>query len=627
MLSVFSGKELIVVNALGHAAGVLVFGNFLSLLLWGSPVRRAYTTKLATIAAVLAFIWNLASLSVLIIGEGHALAERLIAAVAFCALSLLPAVLLNISLWERFPLSVKIGYALSGIAVAAHAIEVLRGAALYHRFGLIVITAGFGALTVIAVVRTLWSGADNPRLVSSKLFAAMSLFLFAISFVHFSEGESPKAWSTELIFHHAGIPLALFILIQDYRFVFLDAFIRFLANGLLAGIFAFAIAMSSSGLSLPAQVVVIGILLAFFAIIRATALRLLSRIVFREVNTDLVLSSLQRLVAKAPSDQEYIKAAFREIATAMNTRVIEISDSIVAPNGLLIPTLAVALPESRELSLQNVEVVVPVRQANATSLILLGERHSGRRYLSKDFEALVRLTAYVAQQADQIRETEIRRLASEAELRALQAQVHPHFLFNALNTLYGVIPREAQEARETVLSLSEILRYFLRSERTYIPLEEELRVIKAYLAIESLRLGSKLKSFIHVEEGVSKQLIPILSVEPLVENAVKHGIASHPDGGEVRIDVQRRERGIRIEVCDSGRGFTRCADSPEHVGIGLKNVSRRLELCYGSDSRLEIQTTPEGTSVGFWVPYVEEKKASAYLRNQSAGDSRRPAHS
>lgn len=594
-----------IVNALGHTAGVLIFGNFLWLLLRNSSFRRGSATKLAFIAGALAFIWNFAWLGVLITGQPYTLLGQAIATVAFCSLSLLPAVLLHISLWERFPTLVKAGYLVSGIAAAAHAIEVFHSAEVYHSFGLIVITLGFGFLTIVAVLRTLWSGENNRRSAISRFCGAMSVFLFAISFVHFSEGESPKAWFTELLFHHAGIPLALFILIQDYRFVFLDAFIRFLANGLLAGLFGLAIALATTGLSLSAQTVIAGILLTLFAVTRAAALRFLSRIVFREVNTDAVITRIQALASRASNDQEYIAAASREIAAEMNTRLIESSTTVLSGD-VLVPTLAANLPEARYLHAEGVEVIVPIRQSNEISMVLLGQRRSGRRYLSKDLDDLARIAAHVAQQADQIRKTEIRRLAVEAELRALQAQIHPHFLFNALNTLYGVIPRDAHKAKQTLISLSEVLRYFLRSERTYIPLAEEIRVIKEYLAIESLRLGTKLKTKIEVEDGISNRLIPTLSIEPLVENAVKHGIARRSNGGEIRVEVRRRSRGIQIEVWDSGPGFATSIDSPEHAGIGLRNVSRRLELCYGPGSQLDICSTDDGTSVRFWVPPADE---------------------
>jgi LytS/YehU family sensor histidine kinase len=115
--------------------------------------------------------------------------------------------------------------------------------------------------------------------------------------------------------------------------------------------------------------------------------------------------------------------------------------------------------------------------------IALAQRRGGHRYLSKDLETLARLAACVAEQADQIRHTELQRLVFEAELRALQEQIHPHFLFNAFNTLYGVIPRQATEARTMLLNLAKIFRYFLQSEKPCLYVEEELQVIEAYLAI------------------------------------------------------------------------------------------------------------------------------------------------
>src|SRR5262249_54500326 len=156
--------------------------------------------------------------------------------------------------------------------------------------------------------------------------------------------------------------------------------------------------------------------------------------------------------------------------------------------------------------------------------VLLGRRSGGRRYLSEDLQALGRATAQVVEQVEQYHETEMRRLVAQAELRALQSQIHPHFLFNALNTLYGIIPREAKGARETVLNLADIFRYFLETGKSHLPLEEELHIVKAYLEVERLRLGDKLKIEIDVEPATLQVAIPVLSIQPLVENAVKHGI-------------------------------------------------------------------------------------------------------
>src|SRR5580704_12099680 len=104
----------------------------------------------------------------------------------------------------------------------------------------------------------------------------------------------------------------------------------------------------------------------------------------------------------------------------------------------------------------------------------------------------------------------------------------------AFNPLYGIIPRQVSGARQMLLNLAEIFRYFLQSERTFVPVEEELRIVKAYLSIEELRLGDELRVSMDVDDAVLRELVPVLSIQPLVENAVKHGVATRPDGGAIR---------------------------------------------------------------------------------------------
>ena len=165
--------------------------------------------------------------------------------------------------------------------------------------------------------------------------------------------------------------------------------------------------------------------------------------------------------------------------------------------------------------------------------------------------------------------------------------------------VWDVIPREAKGARDTVLNLADIFRYFLETRKTYLPLEQELSIIKAYLEIEQLRLGPKLRIEIDVAAEALTAPIPVLSIQPLVENAVKHGIAPRPDGGLVRIEARRDASGVlAIRVRDTGGGFAK----PGTGGIGLENVSRRLELCYGPEARLEIQSGVDGTEVSFQIP-------------------------
>ena len=209
------------------------------------------------------------------------------------------------------------------------------------------------------------------------------------------------------------------------------------------------------------------------------------------------------------------------------------------------------------------------------------------------------MAAVIGEQSEQNRDLETRRLVAQAELRALQSQIHPHFLFNALNALYGIIPREARGARETVLNLAEIFRYFLETKKTLVPLEEEMHIVKAYLDVERLRLGDKLKLEIRVTPEAESVAIPILSIQPLVENAVKHGIAPLAGGGLIQISADLDPEGaLRISVRDSGPGFSKS----NRTGVGLENVERRLELCYGGEARLTVDSGASGTEACVRIP-------------------------
>ncbi len=129
--------------------------------------------------------------------------------------------------------------------------------------------------------------------------------------------------------------------------------------------------------------------------------------------------------------------------------------------------------------------VLPMRFARSdAAYLLLGSREGGRRYLSEDLRVLARLGAAVIEHVEQFRNSQMQNLLSKVELRALQAQINLHFLFNSLNTLYGIIERGNAEARRMVLNLADVYRYLLRAERPMVEIEEELRIVRAYLEIE-----------------------------------------------------------------------------------------------------------------------------------------------
>jgi LytS/YehU family sensor histidine kinase len=200
-------------------------------------------------------------------------------------------------------------------------------------------------------------------------------------------------------------------------------------------------------------------------------------------------------------------------------------------------------------------------------------------------------------------------LVSQAELRALQAQINPHFFFNALNTLYGVIARENSAARRLVLNLSGLFRHSFAASSSLVPLAEEIRIVRAYLEIEALRLGSKLTTAFDIDESVLSADVPVLSIQPLVENAVKHGVANGEGDGFVHLSIQRRNDSILIAVSNSGVYGASARDASGH-GIGMANVRRRLALCYGDSSNLEVVSRDSVTTVQFLLPAPKVPEAS-----------------
>ncbi len=577
--STLSIHEPLLVNLLGHAAGTLVFAIFFALLLRDRAARRATRAhRLSLAAAVLALIWNATSLALLAAPEWFSAHAMLLAGAG--ALSLLPAVLLHSLLGGKLR-GFRIGaYALAAIATVIHSVEPFVNGPEAHRSAVVLTAIGFATLTAAA--------AFALRRAQPKSLAAMALFLFALSFAHFQHDTAHPAWQLELLIHHAGMPAALFVLLQDHRFVLLDAFLRFLANFLLAALFtaaAWAAGLLSFEGRSPRESALIAVaicaLLIVFAYSRSTVQRGLTRLVFRRSGLDRVISGLQ----DRPCEDEdlYLRDSAQRIAEWFGAESYQLADA----------------PPQAAAGLEAAAALTPARS------LLLGRRSGGRRYLSEDLEALARLAATVHARLERFRESEHRRLVAQAELRALQAQIHPHFLFNALNTLYGIIPRQAQGARRTVLNLADIFRYFLRGERTLIPLEEELRIVRAYLEIEALRLGEKLRTEIDVDPAALRCPIPSLALEPLVENAVKHGVASRPGGGSVRVTARSDGSRLEVVVADDGAGFDGGGDAAGGAGIGLENVRRRLRLCYGDRASLEIQSSPQGATVQFTVPIAE----------------------
>jgi LytS/YehU family sensor histidine kinase len=224
-----------------------------------------------------------------------------------------------------------------------------------------------------------------------------------------------------------------------------------------------------------------------------------------------------------------------------------------------------------------------------------------------------------------IRESILREAALRAQLKALQAQINPHFLFNALNALAELTHENPDRAEELIEDLSFLLRYSLRSSAVdTVSLAQELEAVDRYLRIEHARLGDRLTVERDIDALLTETQVPGLILQPLVENAVQHGVASRREGGRVFIQVRRGEVGVRIVVEDDGPGLPgevteklggfaavaalagveRAVDSGTGgAGGGLANVQKRLALSYRGVARMRLLPAPQrGARIEIEVP-------------------------
>ncbi|MEW9123583.1 MAG: sensor histidine kinase [Thermotaleaceae bacterium] len=200
------------------------------------------------------------------------------------------------------------------------------------------------------------------------------------------------------------------------------------------------------------------------------------------------------------------------------------------------------------------------------------------------------------------------KLLAKAELRALQAQINPHFLFNALNTIVSFVRTQPENARELIIHLADHLRKNLQFNNEEVDLREEIRNIESYLAIERARFGDKLKIIYDIPAHI-QCIIPSLILQPIVENAVKHGIFNKEEGGTVRIIAREIEGYIDLYVEDDGVGIEPdrlsklLTEIEQQERIGLINVDRRLKVKYGLEYGLEIRSRiGNGTVVKVRIP-------------------------
>ena len=213
----------------------------------------------------------------------------------------------------------------------------------------------------------------------------------------------------------------------------------------------------------------------------------------------------------------------------------------------------------------------------------------------------VLLAQEASREAEQ-REMKARVLARDAELRALKAQVNPHFLFNSLHSISALTSSDPKRAREMCIALADFLRATLGlGEKALIPLEEELSLIHSFLAVEKIRFGSRLQMEEQIDPATLDCMVPPLILQPLVENAVAHGIANLTDGGHIRLQASYRAENSSVTI-DVENSFDPEAPARRKSGVGLVNVRQRLDTRYGNNASFSVEKNGEQFHVGMVLP-------------------------
>jgi two-component system LytT family sensor kinase len=196
---------------------------------------------------------------------------------------------------------------------------------------------------------------------------------------------------------------------------------------------------------------------------------------------------------------------------------------------------------------------------------------------------------------------------SKAQLDALRRQIEPHFLFNALNSIAGLVREKRSDAAVSMLAgLSDFLRRVVAdSSRQQVPLSEEMEFLQKYLDIQKIRFADRLQLCLDVPSELLPAQVPNLMLQPLVENAIKHGIAKRAQGGEIRVSASRRNGNLTISVYNDGPSLP--AEWEEHPGVGLSNVRTRLRSLYGDKSAFTVRNqSPGGVEVLISLPFKED---------------------
>jgi two-component sensor histidine kinase len=632
-----SSEQLVqILHGVGFLTGAALYAMLLSMVL--PSVRHSANRglrkgdALVIVTAALGLIWNIGALALVTNADPPAASM----AIAYAALGLLPAVFVQVAVssWRgqhdsrRFDHWIcVVAYLLGGGAALLQFVEAAARGDAPSRVAFRVLALGFVLLVPLMVI----AAPPEARRSGSALWV-VAVAIFAISAWHLGQHQSGhEGWSAVVLGHHASIPLALAILWLDFRFALADIFLkRALALlVLVAGVVGIYLGLTgphivhrtpTAGGDASWAVVVLalwaGTALTYPIIRRGTGW-FVDSVLLKRPNVMALRTEIARQVAVSETASDVLGAACRLVGPALNAGASRCESAATTPHaGQDVVTIDACPGETA------VTVFVPTVES-PHYLLCFEAIGGGRRILSDDVAFLESVAVMAARRLDalrwlhercerDLREEEIANLATEAELRALQAQLNPHFLFNALNTLGYLMKAAPERARVTLLDLTKLLRAVLkRSGGDAATLGQEIDLVESYLSIERARFEDRLRLRLDVPLSLRGTPVPPLLVQPLVENAIKHGISPRRDGGEIAI-MARIEGGgesadperLVIDVSDTGVGSSEVAILAGRArGMGLANIEKRLRAHYGEQATLSLDSwVGRGTSVTLRLP-------------------------
>ncbi len=394
------------------------------------------------------------------------------------------------------------------------------------------------------------------------------------------------------------LPLAVLLPLTYYktRFLFFDALIK---RGLLALILLSGLAVLMLAIPEHTNQVVIWavawVLAMAFSAMRPRMDRAIDRYLFHRPNYE----TLQREIGEELRQFDDANAAIAHVcqSLAKALRLAEVRFTATGDQARAEGTLSVPMYGSNG--------------QRTHGWLQFGERPRQEPYQSEDLKVLSAIAAQLGATLDHIeqarREHELRELAVRAELKALKAQINPHFFFNALNTVADLTQSNPAAAEKTILNLARIFQFALEASRQEtVTLGREVAFVRSYLEIEKARFEEKLEYAIDVPDELADLPVPPMLVQPLVENAVRHGISPKQGPGRVTVRAKLREKELSISIEDDGVGFEPSPRATE--GIGMANVAARVERLAGP-GHWRVESSPgAGARVSFDLPVAVEVK-------------------